>query len=144
MEYYCDWLTEEDFADEIQHSRTYDEATKRRLLQALQQQCRLAVLLTDLVSLIFAPPAIPSCCSLSMEQFDSLMSTINRIKLSLVEWEEIQTLFPPSTPSGSADLDDPADILTNLTFMYYQYDALVVYNPPNQHQLTCEVLRGWT
>lgn len=116
---YCDWLTEEDFEDEIQHSRVHDEATKRRLFQALQEQCQLAVLLSELVSLIFVPRAVTSCF-LCVEDFDGLMSTIKRIKLSLVEWQAQDPLSPP-TPTTATDLDDPVDILTNLTFMYLQY-----------------------
>ncbi|RMJ23671.1 hypothetical protein PHISP_05459 [Aspergillus sp. HF37] len=125
---YCNWLTEEDFADEIKHSRVYDETTKRLLLQALQEQCQLAVHLSDLVSLVFAPRAIP-LCFLSVDQFDGLMSTIERIKLSLVEWET-RTLSR-TNPTASAD---PAAILTNLTCMYFyaarvdlaQYAAFIV------------------
>jgi hypothetical protein len=110
---YCNWLTEEDFADEIKHSRVYDETTKRLLLQALQEQCQLAVLLSDLVSLVFAPRAIP-LCFLSGDQFNGLMSTIERIKLTLVEWET-RTLSA-TKPTARAG---PAAILTNLTCMYF-------------------------
>lgn len=43
---WSDWLSDNDFADEMQHSRVYNYEAKRRLLQALQEQCQLAVLLT--------------------------------------------------------------------------------------------------
>ena len=119
---YCEWMVEADFEDEINDSRVYDQATKRLLFQALQEQCQLAVLLSDLVSLIFVPRAVPSCF-LSVAEFDGLMSTIDRIKQSLFAWEA-QTQFPPPTPSDTSGLDDPVDILTNLTFTYLLYKAL--------------------
>lgn len=54
--YACEgWLTEEDFEDEMHHSIYYDYETKKRFLAAFQEQCRLAVILTDLVSLVFMP-----------------------------------------------------------------------------------------
>lgn len=111
---YCDWLTEDDFEDEMQHSRVYDYDAKRSLLHALQDQCHLAVALSDLVSLVFAPRVLPSCF-LSAEQFDELMSTIERIRLSLVEWE---TKTRSTKPTATTD---PAAILSNLSCMYFQY-----------------------
>ncbi|RJE20818.1 hypothetical protein PHISCL_06837 [Aspergillus sclerotialis] len=116
---YCDWITEDDFMDEIYSSRAYDPNEKRRLLTALQEQCQLAVLLSDLVSLIFAPRVFPSCF-LSVDQFDGLMLTIDKIRLSLVEWEN-QTLSTRQLMER-AESDDPAAMLTALTSMYYQYD----------------------
>ncbi|KAJ5807958.1 hypothetical protein N7474_009227 [Penicillium riverlandense] len=83
---WSDWLREEDFAEELYSSRVYDLDAKRLLLQALQEQCQLAVLLTDLVSLIFCPRANPSCF-LSAEEFHGLMSNVERIRVSLTEWE---------------------------------------------------------
>lgn len=120
---YWDWLEEDDFEEEIQYSQVYDKATKRQLFQVLQEQCRLAVLLSDLVSLVFVPRGISSCF-LTMAEFEGMMSTIERINQSLVEWE-IKTPFPAPTPTEPTDLDNPVAILTNLTFMYLQYEALL-------------------
>ena len=116
---YCDWMTEDDFMDEIYCSHVYDPDEKRRLLTALQKQCQLAVLLSDLVSLIFAPQ-ICSSRFLGPDQFDALMFTIERIRLSLVDWEN-QITFPRDQMEG-AEFDDPVAMLTALTSMYYQYE----------------------
>lgn len=113
---YWEWMKEEDFEEEIQNSQVYDEGTKRQLFHVFQEQCRLAVLLSDLVSLIFAPRTTLSCF-LSVAEFEGLISTIERINRSLTEWEA-QTPFLPPKPSQSTDLEDPVGILTNLTFMY--------------------------
>ncbi|KAJ5696011.1 hypothetical protein N7536_006423 [Penicillium majusculum] len=45
---WSDWLSIEDFSEELHQSRVYDYDTKKRLLDELQKQCELAVVLTDL------------------------------------------------------------------------------------------------
>ncbi|KAJ5697120.1 hypothetical protein N7488_010804 [Penicillium malachiteum] len=50
-----DMLEEADFADEMHGSEVHSYQSKKALLSALQEQCQLALLLTDLTSLIFAP-----------------------------------------------------------------------------------------
>lgn len=45
---WSDWLSIEDFSEELHQSRVYDYDTKKRLLEELQKQCELAVVLTDL------------------------------------------------------------------------------------------------
>lgn len=134
---YWEWMAEEDFEDEILHSQVYDESTKRQLFQVFQEQCRLAVFLSDLVSLVFVPHTTPSCF-LSVAEFEGLISTIERINRSLTDWET-QTPFPPPMPSESTDLDDPVAILTNLTFMYLQYEPF--YSLFSIHWLIWKVLR---
>ncbi|KAJ5688517.1 hypothetical protein N7462_002909 [Penicillium macrosclerotiorum] len=48
---YPEWLREEDFQSEMHHSRVYNYTTKKLIFDAFHEQCQLAVLLTDLVSL---------------------------------------------------------------------------------------------
>ncbi|KAL2701499.1 hypothetical protein AAEP93_008318 [Penicillium crustosum] len=45
---WSDWLSIEDFSEELHQSRVYNYDTKKRLLVELQNQCELAVVLTDL------------------------------------------------------------------------------------------------
>lgn len=115
-------MTEEDFADEIQHSRVYNETQKRQLLDALLEQCRLAVLLSDLVSLIFSPRVQFPSPFMSAEQFDGLMAMIARIRLALIGWEESSLSQLPR--ERGTDGDDTVAMLRNLTAMYFQYDSL--------------------
>lgn len=113
-----EWLTREDFEDELYHSPIYNTAAKERLLAALEEQCQLAVLLTDLVSLIFTPRMTSATSSTSTEAFGALMTTIENIKGSLMRWET--QAQPPSSPNVKPENHDPAATLKNLTFMYYQ------------------------
>lgn len=110
-----DWLTEADFEDEMNHSRAYDYETKRILLSSLQDLCYLAVLLTDLASLVFAPH-VSTSISYTTEEFSTLMVTVENIKQSLIQWHE--TAKPPPNPTKQ-QANDPTAVLRSLTFMYY-------------------------
>lgn len=76
-----DLPNERDFESEIHGSCVYDSVTKKLLFVAFQEQCSLAVLLTELVSLIFAPCGL-SIPSLSLEEFQVLLAKISKLKTS--------------------------------------------------------------
>ncbi|CAG8314748.1 unnamed protein product [Penicillium nalgiovense] len=130
---WSDWLSIEDFSEELYQSRVYDYNTKRVLFGALQNQCELAVLLTDLVSLVFTHRKIPRRL-LSMIEYQGLLSRIKTIKKSLTEWKlPIQPLISPNTTSTSEG-NNAVAMLTYMTYMYYyaarvdlaQYGAFVL------------------
>ncbi|KAJ6005224.1 Transcription factor, partial [Penicillium sp. IBT 35674x] len=125
-----DWLREHDFENEMHHSEVYDYQMKLRLLSALQEQCTLAILLTDLVSLIFNPRLTPTA-SYSQEEFESQMVALNKVKDSLLQWHS-KAEYPPDLRGNRCP--DPSAALKNMTFMYYhaarvdlaQYAALLI------------------
>ncbi|CAG8890329.1 unnamed protein product [Penicillium egyptiacum] len=130
---WSDWLSTEDFSEELYQSQVYDYDTKKRLLDALQKQCELAVLLTDLVSLVFTHQKTPRRL-LSMIEFQGLLSSIKDIKRSIDKWMlPSKPLIPPRNTSASED-HDPVARLTYMTYMYYhtarinlaQYAAFVL------------------
>ncbi|GAB1198107.1 hypothetical protein APSETT444_007415 [Aspergillus pseudonomiae] len=90
----ANWLTEEDFADEIVNSRVYDPELKIELFQVLQEQCKLAVLLTDMVALVFSSQGVSSP-SLSLTEFQAVLAAIRRIKRYLTKWEAV-SIVPPA------------------------------------------------
>ncbi|KAJ5824739.1 Transcription factor [Penicillium robsamsonii] len=115
---WSDWLSTEDFSEELHQSQVYDYDTKKCLLEALQKQCELAVLLTDLVTLAFTHQKTPRRL-LSMIEFQGLLLSIKKIKKSLNEWElPKQPLGAPSNRSRSEG-NDAVERLTNMTYMYY-------------------------
>ncbi|CEJ61948.1 hypothetical protein PMG11_10464 [Penicillium brasilianum] len=126
-----DWLGEEDFEQEMHGSPFYDYDAKTKLLKALQDQCRLAVLLTDLVCLVFTP-RVTTIASYSKEAFRALMCTVEDIKTSLISWEA--QAQAPVILDRMAGNHDPTLTTKNLTFMYYhaaridlaQFAALVI------------------
>ncbi|PLB44143.1 hypothetical protein P170DRAFT_479914 [Aspergillus steynii IBT 23096] len=124
-------LEEEDFAQEINRSLVYRANTKRLLFKALQEQCRLAVLLTEMVSCVFASHGL-SAPSLSLDEFKESLTNIGRIKESMQQWEicsKISTWLED-------DLPESVTLFVNFTLMYYQtaridlahYEALLIEN----------------
>ncbi|KAE8381652.1 hypothetical protein BDV26DRAFT_301240 [Aspergillus bertholletiae] len=122
----ANWLQEEDFADEIDNSRVYDRDVKIMLFKVLQEQCKLAVLLTDLVSLVFSSQGISSP-SLSLVEFQAVVAAIRRIKRYLTKWEAVSIVLPSTN-------HETVTFYTHLTWMYYyaarvdlaQYEALII------------------
>ncbi|KAJ5170980.1 Transcription factor [Penicillium coprophilum] len=115
---WSDWLSTEDFEEELHQSRVYDYDTKMRLLEALQKQCELAVLLTDLVNLAFTQRKTPRRL-LSMIEFQNLLLRTKRIKISLNEWELSSQPLIPSRETPLLDGNEAVESLTYMTFMYY-------------------------
>lgn len=114
----CEWLTEQDFREEMYHSPFFDFKAKQTLLAAFQEQCQLAVLLTDLISLIFAPRVTSATSPTARESFYTLATTINKIKRSMIDWET--HIECPPILSGELELHEPTANMRHLTFMYYQ------------------------
>ncbi|KAE8141322.1 hypothetical protein BDV38DRAFT_268575 [Aspergillus pseudotamarii] len=122
----ANWLKEEDFADEIVNSRVYDPQVKIQLFQVLQEQCKLAVLLTDMVALVFSSQGVSSP-SLSLAEFQAVLAAIRRIKRYLTKWEAVSIVPPPTS-------HETVCFFTHLTWMYYyaarvdlaQYEALII------------------
>ncbi|GMG23408.1 unnamed protein product [Aspergillus oryzae] len=92
----ANWLTEEDFAEEIVSSRVYDPQVKILLFQVLQEQCKLAVLLTDMVALVFSSQGVSSP-SLSLAEFQAVLAAIRRIKRYLTKWEDVSIVLPSTS-----------------------------------------------
>ncbi|CAG7988360.1 unnamed protein product [Penicillium salamii] len=111
---WCGWLTAEDFAEEMHNSEVYSYEAKMQLIVALQQQCELAVLVTDLASLVFTHPR-HSRLHLSMVDFQKLISSMTSIKESLDNWQSPQLV--PDTPTS--ERPEAIATLNYLTHMYY-------------------------
>ncbi|THC97202.1 hypothetical protein EYZ11_003311 [Aspergillus tanneri] len=124
-------LEEEDFTEEIDNSQVYDPRTKRLLFKALQEQCRLAVLLTEMVSFVFASHGL-STPRLSCEEFRESLARVSRIKATLKQWETCSNM----STWMKEDLPEAVNLFVNFTLMYYHtaridlahYEALLVEN----------------
>lgn len=106
---------EEDFEAEIGGSQVYDPTTKRALFVAFQDQCELASLLTEIVSVIFMTHGI-SIPSLPPEPFKRALAAISKMKTSLGLWKQGSRLSVPE----SANTHDAVIRFSHTTFMYYQ------------------------
>lgn len=110
---WSDWLSADDFQGEMHNSVVYSYDTKQGLLVALLQQCRLAVLLTDLASLIFTHPNTIKH-HLTMAEFQCLISKIQRINEALSTWQN-PSLEDSSLPEGH----EAIATLNYLTHMFF-------------------------
>ncbi|KAL5339939.1 hypothetical protein BJX70DRAFT_387586 [Aspergillus crustosus] len=127
---------EDDFSDEIHNSPVYSPEIKRMMLKVLQEQCRLAVLLSEMITFVFASHGI-AAPSLTLEQFQEELVRIARTKTAMQRWEACSTL--DQWTEGKAP--EAVTLFTNFTFMYYQtaridlahYEALLLEN----HLLFC-------
>lgn len=106
---------EDDFADEIHSSPVYSPEVKRMMLKVLQEQCRLAVLLSEMITFVFASHGI-AAPSLTLEQFQEELAKIARTKTAMQRWEANSPLY--QWTEGKAP--EAVTLLTNFTYMYYQ------------------------
>lgn len=110
------YLEEHDFADEIMFSPVYGPEAKRLLLRIFQAQCRLAVILTDVISIAFSGPDGYVPC-LSSEELHKSLANIGMLKYKLAQWKEEVQMPPHHT---DIPLQESIEIFTNLTLMHYQ------------------------
>ncbi|KAL4925692.1 Zn(II)2Cys6 transcription factor [Aspergillus undulatus] len=122
---------EGDFDDEIHNSPVYSLETKRMMLKVLQEQCRLAVLLSEMITFVFASHGI-AAPSLSLEQFQEELAKIARTKTAMQRWEACSPLY--QWTEGKAP--EAVTLFTNFTYMYYHsaridlahYEAMLLEN----------------
>ncbi|KIL94138.1 hypothetical protein FAVG1_02700 [Fusarium avenaceum] len=81
-----DPITLDDLVDEADHSAVYNLITKRHLAQILNYQCRLAVILTETLSICYGPGAFDP--TYSLDNFDRTLSRIRSAKKALSRWKK--------------------------------------------------------
>jgi hypothetical protein len=109
------WLEECDFKDEMTASLVYSKEAKRFLFKVLQAQCRLAVLLTDVVALSF--PSFASVLPLSVQEFYDLTCKIKSVSKALANWK-VETQF--GVAIADAQRQKSINVFVNMTLMYYE------------------------
>lgn len=109
------YLDEIDLADEIQNSRVYDPKEKTQLVAIFQLQCHLAIVITDLVNITYAPLWGTVRKSQSHETFYTIENEVDRMKCGLQRWRDAanNVLEKQSTSLGIA-------VFTKLTRIYYE------------------------
>jgi hypothetical protein len=110
------YLEEQDFSDEIMFSAVYETKAKRMSLKIFQAQCRLAIILTDVVSIAFSASDgfVPY---LSSEELHASLDKIRALKNNLARWKKE---FEMSVHSTDLPQQETLDILIQLTLMHYQ------------------------
>jgi hypothetical protein len=108
-------LHEAEFEDEIRNSRVFSSDVKRQLFAALQEQCRLAVLLNDGLEVVFPPPG-PLPQSHTIKELKETRGILQMVKSQLSHWKKQSAFFPLET---SPSLHDSVKLFTHVTYMYY-------------------------
>ncbi|KAG9501813.1 hypothetical protein J7337_007506 [Fusarium musae] len=96
-----DLIIPEDLADEAESSAVYDPRTKRQLADIINFQCRLAVILTETLSICYGPNAFD--ITYSLDNFEKTLSQIRAAKCNLTRWkkEADKALHPFLKGTGS-------------------------------------------
>ncbi|KAF5987326.1 cutinase transcription factor 1 beta [Fusarium coicis] len=81
-----DPIIPEDIADEAESSAVYDPKTKRQLADIIYFQCRLAVILTETLSICYGPNAFD--ITYSLDNFEKTQSQIRAAKSNLTRWKK--------------------------------------------------------
>ncbi|RMJ18210.1 hypothetical protein BHE90_007229 [Fusarium euwallaceae] len=81
-----DLLTQDDMIDESHHSFVYDPKTKRHLTDILTFQCRLAILLTEVLALTYGPGSFDP--TYSLDHFEATLSQMRTARARLARWKE--------------------------------------------------------
>lgn len=106
-------MVREDFYSEVTKSKVYDAASKRLLTDLFITLCHLAVVLTDVIMVIYP------FSEYSDTGIEASLGRIATCKSGLNSWFERATLLFP-TPAGLSDTHESITLYTNLMYMYYQ------------------------
>lgn len=114
-----DRITELDLEDEIHHSEVYDPETKRLLVRVLQVQCELAMVLTDVIMLVYAPNCFGQPRTMPEPVFSQKIREVEDSKANLKQWSN----DAKSSLGSILNIDKvhkSVTLYSGLTFLYYQ------------------------
>lgn len=114
-----DRMTEEDLEDEIHHSEVYDPETKRLLVRVLQVQCELAMVLTDVIMLVYAPNGFGQPRSMTEPVFSHKISEVKESRKCLMGWSN-DAKSALGSVLNSDKVHESVTLYSGLTFLYYQ------------------------
>lgn len=112
-------LSEIDFNDEIRKSRVYDAAVKRLLIQLFAALCELAVVLTEVIMVVYPMNDYPPSDRATELWIQNSLISIDECHRSLDRWYERTTVQFP-TPAVRNDTHESLVLYTNLIYIYYQ------------------------
>ncbi|PGH30491.1 hypothetical protein GX50_06746 [[Emmonsia] crescens] len=113
-----DCMTEEDLDEEIYNSEVYDPETKRILANILRVQCQLAIVLTGVIMIVYAPNRFSHPKAMTEKEFMKTLREIEDIRASLAQWaNEAKASF--GSIFASDGVNESVTLYSNLTFMYY-------------------------
>ncbi|KAF4988282.1 hypothetical protein FDECE_15113 [Fusarium decemcellulare] len=79
-------IGQEDLKDEAHRSAVYDPKTKKHLAEIINFQCRLGILLTQVLAITYGPSSFDP--TYSLDHFDRTLSQIRTARSRLARWKE--------------------------------------------------------
>lgn len=111
-------LTVEDLASETDKSRVYDPSTKRSLAELVAVLCELAVILTDIIMIVYPLDETPIDNATEVVLY-RVKGRTERSKAILAQWHDSASVRFP-TPAGLGDSNESLTLFTDLMYIYYQ------------------------
>lgn len=108
--------SEAEFESEIRGSRVYDQDSRRTLFIAFRDLCQLAILLTEMVSLVNGHQGL-SLPYLTVQDFRTKLALTKSIQTSLALWKESSAM----SVADREKMQSPVRSFIHLKDMYYQY-----------------------
>ena len=113
-----DCIEESDLQDEIYNSQVYNPRTKRSLALILNHQCRLALVLTDVITTVYSPNSFSQPRYSTEQEFLASLDRMQEIKSKLQAWKETAKVALNSS-SCSDGAHESVTLYRDLTFIYY-------------------------
>lgn len=114
-----DYLDESDLQVEIHNSEVYGATVKRHLITILSLQCQLALAITDLIRIAYAPIWNSLPVIATEHDFSKALNEINDAKRAIRTWADTaETLLGPN--SESINFYGSTFLFMKLTYMYYE------------------------
>lgn len=93
--------------------------TKRHLARVLNLQCQLAMVLTSVVTTVYAANGFSQPQPMTVSDLDAGMAEVTKIRQDLNEWaRDAKLAFGPFC--GTNKVHESVILYSELTYMYYQ------------------------
>ncbi|KAK2809859.1 hypothetical protein FQN50_003500 [Emmonsiellopsis sp. PD_5] len=120
-----DCFTEDDFEDEIHHSQVYNPETKRLLARVLYIQCKLAIVLTGVIMLVYSPNGFGQPIFMNEDAFLKTVSELEDVRANLAQWSnDAKAILGPILHSDK--VHESVALYSGLTFLYYHAARLAL------------------
>ncbi len=111
-------LTEEDLEEEIGKSEVYDTETQHLLVKLLLAQCKLAVELTDVITMVYPADGANLVTMACEDDFNRVSIETKGYEMKLTDWyNAIDQWIPTVLGKSHASIT----LFASLLYIYYQY-----------------------
>lgn len=110
-------LTEDDLSEDIGKSQVYDTETQKILAKIQIAQCKLAVEMTDVITILYPADSSLPLTSACKEDFKRASIDSERCRSKLIDWYDSVHSWVSRIPKDS---HPSVTLYTSLMYIYYQ------------------------